>query len=159
MFNAVATAAACAISAATWAQRTSAGIQLRTEAEIIKPAEGEAARARLAAADHVVAGDRVLYTVEVHNVSGGPLHAVVFANPLPAGMKYLAGTATGPGAEITFSVDNAQSFAPAAQLRVKLASGAQRAATAEDYTHIRWALKTTLCTACVAYARFCATLR
>lgn len=63
---------------------------------------------------------------------------------IPAGMHYIDGSATGPGAHITFSVDSGRSFAPPDSLRVATdpaePESPTRRATAEDYTHIRYEL-------------------
>jgi hypothetical protein len=63
---------------------------------------------------------------------------------IPAGMRYVVGSATGPGARVTFSVDGGQSFAPPDSLRVATdpadPESAMRRARAREYTHIRYEL-------------------
>jgi len=48
---------------------------------------------------------------------------------IPRGLHYVAGSATGPRAEISFSADGGRSFGPPDELAVTT-----------DYTHIRWDL-------------------
>ena len=74
-------------------------------------------------------------------------------------MRYLDDTAAGPGAQITFSVDGGRTFDAPENLRVVGADGQRHAATAADYTHIRWQLKHILKGRSVAFARFRAVVK
>jgi hypothetical protein len=69
-------------------------------------------------------------------------------------MRYVADSAVGPGAEVSYSIDGGKSFERAENLRVTGADGQSRPATAADYTHIRWHLKNTLKANSVAFVRF-----
>jgi len=137
-----------------------AGVTISTMAEVeIKP-DGAAHRTTgLTAADHVVAGDQLVYTVEIHNSTPRALAGVVVTNPIPERMGYVAASAQGPGADIDFSVDGGLSFAKPGSLTIKLAGGLSRPATAADYTHIRWKLKYPLSANSIAFARFRASLK
>jgi len=91
------------------------------------------------APSEVFSGDVLRYTIVFDNTSSQDVAAgsVVITNPLPAETVYLEGSAMGMNTLITFSVDG-QVFAPPADLVV--GQGAQaRAATAADYSAIRWA--------------------
>jgi hypothetical protein len=57
---------------------------------------------------------------------------------IPPGLHYVAGSATGPRAEISVSADGGRSFAPPGELTV--VDPAPRKAQPADYTHIRWDL-------------------
>jgi hypothetical protein len=68
---------------------------------------------------------------------------------IPRGLHYVAGSATGPRAQISVSADGGRSFAPPGELMVAVdpAAGngpatdaAPRKAQPGDYTHIRWDL-------------------
>jgi uncharacterized repeat protein (TIGR01451 family) len=137
-----------------------AGITISTEAEVETTIAGPGQRSfGLATADHVVAGDQLVYTVGIHNPTSRTLSGVIVTNPIPNRMGYIAGSAQGPGADIDFSVDGGASFAKPEALTIKLAQGRTRPATALDYTHIRWKLKYPLSANSTAFARFRASLK
>lgn len=109
---------------------------------------------RLISADRVVPGDRVIYTLEVRNTGAAALAAPTFTQPIPDHMQYLADSAVGPGAEVSYSVDGGRSFDAPDNLKVHGADGEARPAVAADYTHIRWRLKNALKANSVAFVRF-----
>ena len=92
----------------------------------------------------MVAGPRpadaaaALYTVRFRYDGESEADGLVIVQGLPAGTRYVAGSATGPGASITFSVDGGETFGPPEALTLSDGPGEPRAATADDYTHIRW---------------------
>src|ERR1700736_4970955 len=65
---------------------------------------------KLIPADRVVPGDRVIYTLEVHNTGATALDAPIVTHPVPEHMRYVADSAVGPGAEVSYSVDGGRSF-------------------------------------------------
>jgi len=85
-----------------------------------------------------------LYTGRFRYEGEAPADALRIVLPVPAGMRYLQDSATGPGVEITFSVDGGRTFAAPDALRMMSAApGAllrTRRASAADYTHIQWLL-------------------
>jgi uncharacterized repeat protein (TIGR01451 family) len=110
--------------------------------------------AKLVPADRVVPGDRVFYTLEVRNTDGAEIAAPAVTYPIPQHMQYVADSAVGPGAEVSFSVDGGRSFDSAENLRIRTPEGTLRAAVAADYTNIRWQLKKKLKGRAVAFVRF-----
>ena len=108
---------------------------------------------KLIPADRVAPGDRVIYTLEVRN-TGAALEAPVVVQPVPEHMRYVADSAVGPGAEVSYSVDRGRSFDRAENLKVPGKDGEPRPAVAADYTHIRWRLKNSLKANSVAFVRF-----
>lgn len=112
---------------------------------------------RLVPAGKVVPGDEVVYTVTFANVSDEPADNIVITNPLPAELTYVPNSAFGPGSDVVFSVDGGNTFAPADELRV-VEDGVERAATPDDYTHIRWLLRNTVVAGAQGIARFKARL-
>ncbi len=110
-------------------------------------------------ADHLVAGDAVVYTLEVRNEGPTGVDDYAFTSPIPEHMVYVADSAVGPGADISYSVDGGRTFAAPEDLFVHGADGKQRAAVAADYTHIRWQLRNRLKTGSMALARFRALVR
>lgn len=109
---------------------------------------------KLIPADRVVPGDRVVYTLEVCNTGATALEAPVVTHPVPEHMRYVADSAVGPGAEVSYSVDGGHSFARAENLEVPGMDGRMHPAVAADYTHIRWQLKHSLKANSVAFVRF-----
>jgi uncharacterized repeat protein (TIGR01451 family) len=113
----------------------------------------------LAPADRVVPGDAVIYTLEIRNRGAADIVRPVISRAVPAHMVYVADSATGPGAEVTYSVDGGVTFGHPEGLRVMSSEGRSRRAVASDYTHIRWNLRMTLKSKSVAYARFRAVVK
>lgn len=101
--------------------------------------------ARSVPATSVSPGDVVEYVLTWENRGDAVAKDANVDDPIPKGTTYLAGTATGEGAEITFSADGGKTFAPAVRLtyEVRLPSGAveKRVATPAEYTHVRFTLK------------------
>lgn len=100
---------------------------------------------RWVATDAAKPGDVVEYALGYVNQGDSPAVDAVIEDPIPKGTTYLANTATGAGAEITFSSDGGETFAPPVKLtyEYRLPSGAveKRVATPAEYTHVRWILK------------------
>jgi uncharacterized repeat protein (TIGR01451 family) len=128
-----------------------AEVESRTEP---RSAQGRHAGAELVPADRVVPGDRVIYTLEVRNSGATAVDAPNFSYPVPEHMRYVADSAVGPGAEVSYSVDGGHSFSRAENLKVKGPDGKLRSAVAADYTDIRWQLKISLKANSVAFVRF-----
>ena len=134
---------------------TSPSIRVRLLAEVErKSVEGGREIVKLAPADRVVPGDEVIYTVEVRNTGSSDVVAPLIVRPVPTHMRLLGDSATGPGAEVTYSIDGGRVFDRAENLTTVGSDHRPRRATAGDYTHIRWQLKSTLKPKSVAYARF-----
>lgn len=109
---------------------------------------------QLTPADRVVSGDTVIYTLEVRNTAPTSVPRPVVTYAIPTHMTYTPDSAVGPGAEVTYSVDAGRSFDAPENLRIQEPGGQERAATAADYTHIRWQLKNALKGNSVAFVRF-----
>lgn len=92
----------------------------------------------------VVPGSIVVYTISAKNTGTQPADNVVVTNPIPKQMRYIDGSATGNGTDITFSVDGGKKYAKPDKLNVKDAAGKPRPATPEDYTHVRWTFNSSL---------------
>jgi len=109
---------------------------------------------KLVPADRVVSGDAVIYTLEVRNTAATTLPRPTVTYPIPEHMTYTPDSAVGPGTDVTYSVDAGRSFDTPENLKVQEPGGQVRAATAVDYTHIRWQLKNELKGNSVAFVRF-----
>ena len=93
---------------------------------------------RLVAANNVVTGDELRYTISLTNEGVDIVDAgsIVITNPLPPDTLYVEGSATGAGTQILYSLDD-ENFAPADELQVS--QGVVRVAGgAADYRSIRW---------------------
>jgi uncharacterized repeat protein (TIGR01451 family) len=108
---------------------------------------------KLAPADRLVPADQVIYTLEVHNTDASAVSAATVTYPIPQHMVYIANSAIGPGADVSYSVDG-RSFDKPENLKVPGPDGKLRAAIAADYTHIRWQLKHSLKANSTAFVRF-----
>lgn len=93
---------------------------------------------KVIAADEITPGDRILFTTSFINKGKEPSDNVVITNPIPAHTRYLANSARGEHCLITFSVDGGRAWGDAKTLKIRQKDGTFRAATAADYTHIRW---------------------
>jgi uncharacterized repeat protein (TIGR01451 family) len=114
---------------------------------------------KLIPADRVVSGDTVIYTLEVRNTAPISVRRPVVTYAVPAHMTYMPESAVGPGTEVTYSSDAGRSFDAPENLTVQEPGGQLRAATAADYTHIRWQLKHALKGNSVAFVRFRARMK
>jgi uncharacterized repeat protein (TIGR01451 family) len=130
-------------------------ISIKTIAEVeSKSTERGREVVKLIPADRVVPGDRVIYTLEVRNTGVAAVAAPTVTHPVPEHMLYVADTAVGPGAEVSYSVDGGRSFDRAENLKVPGVDGRMRPAVAADYTDIRWQLKNNLQANSTAFVRF-----
>lgn len=107
--------------------------------------KGGARTTKMVPAQSVSPGDVVEYVLTYTNQGDAPATDANIDDAIPKGTTYLADTASGEGAEITFSSDGGKTFAPAVKLtyEFRLPSGAveKRVATPAEYTHVRWTLK------------------
>lgn len=151
---------ALGLAAAPTGQATSSDIVVKAVAEVMtSPGEDGLAARKLAPATRVVPGDEVIYTLEVRNTGATSVRAPSVIYAVPAHMRYVADSATGPGAEVSFSVDGGHTFDQPENLHVPDADGHDRAAISSDYTHIRWKLKRILKSNSVAFTRFHAVVK
>ena len=137
--------------------RASEAVELRTRliAEV-REAGGtkEHPTFRLVPAKRLAQGQVVYYTLRITNPTPVFANKVQVSQMIPANTTYVPGSAAGPGADVEFSIDGGQTYAPAADL--KLEDGVTRASP-ERYTHIRWRLRNPLAPGATALARFRAT--
>lgn len=106
------------------------------EAETRNP-QGELVAVRKPAG-RVIPGTTVIYTNTLTNQGKMTLETPVIDNPVPENTEYLANSARGDGAAITFSVDDGTSYDVPEALMITGTDGQPVQAAAKDYTHIRW---------------------
>lgn len=139
--------------------RAAEAIEVTTtvQKEIVVEKEDGSKETQLIAADSVVPGQRVVYTISFRNVGNEPADNVVITNPIAETLTYVAGSAAGRDLEVEFSVDGGASFAPADELAV-VDNGIERPATNLDYTHVRWVMRSELAAGGQGQATFAAVL-
>ncbi len=98
--------------------------------------------------------DQLIVSVRFTNVSKSLVDTVRITSPIPADVKYVPGSASGPGSEVLFSVDNGRTFGRPAELTLAAPNGGTRAADPADYTHVRWVLSAPLDPGASGVARF-----
>jgi uncharacterized repeat protein (TIGR01451 family) len=113
----------------------------------------------LVPADRVVPGDEVFYTLEIRNTGSRRLPPPTVDFAIPEHMRYIANSAVGAGAEVSYSVDGGHTFDRPENLIVAAVGRDPHLATAADYTHIRWRLKHALQAKALALARFRAVVK
>jgi uncharacterized repeat protein (TIGR01451 family) len=113
----------------------------------------------LVPADRVVPGDEVFYTLEIRNTGSRPLPPPTVDFAIPEHMRYIANSAVGAGAEVSYSVDGGHTFDRPENLIVVASGRDSHLATPADYTHIRWRLKHALQAKALALARFRAVVK
>ena len=100
---------------------------------------------RLVATRSASPGDVLEYQLDYKNEGDEAASNAVIEDPIPKGTTFLANSAAGENAEITFSSDGGKTYALPVKLtyEVRLPSGAieRRVATPAEYTHIRWTVK------------------
>ena len=110
----------------------------------LKEVAGPGKATRLVPATSVSPGDVLEYVLVYSNNGDEAATSAVVEDPIPKGTTFVANSAEGEGAEITFSNDNGKTWAQAVKLtyQVKLPGGAveRRVATPSEYTNIRWTL-------------------
>jgi uncharacterized repeat protein (TIGR01451 family) len=146
--------ASCAVLAAR-GQAVSQPIAVKAIAEVeTRTSRNGRDAIKLVPADRLVPGDQVVYTVEIRNTGSVTVPNPSVPYPIPDHVRYLADSAVGPGAEVSFSIDGGRTFDRPENLKVAGPAGRLVPATAADYTHIRWQLKHSLKGNSVAFARF-----
>lgn len=132
-------------------------VQTTVQKQAVVVNEAGESETRLVAADLVVPGESVVYTITFTNVSVEPADNVVITNPIAADLMYVDGSAFGPGMDIQFSVDGGVTFAAANELTI-VEDGEVRDAQGGDFTHVRWVMQNDLEAGAQGIARFAAVL-
>jgi uncharacterized repeat protein (TIGR01451 family) len=129
------------------------------EQRVVEPTPNGGTVVRYVPASQVRLGEQVHYTLQVRNVSPAAVADAVVVRALPHNTRYVTGSAVGPGADVSFSIDGGATFAAAQRLTMNTYVGPPRRATADDYTHIRWRLRHALAPGATALLRFRAEFR
>lgn len=95
-------------------------------------------RTELVAPDLIVPGDRLIFGTDYANSGTEIVTKFTVTNPLPAAVRLAPDAA----ADLTVSVDGAQTWGTLVSLTVAAENGSKRSATHADVTHVRWVLDT-----------------
>jgi hypothetical protein len=117
-------------------------------------ADGGAQQVQIASGTIASHADQLIVSVRFTNVSESLVDTVRITSPIPADVKYVPGSASGPGSQVLFSVDNGRTFGRPAELMLAAPNGGTRVADAADYTHVRWILSAPLDPGASGVARF-----
>ena len=90
-----------------------------------------------APATDVEPGEQVRYRLAYTNDGAEAADRVSLVMPVPAEVTYLEGSIAGNAAQVTFSGDNGESFAPREAVRITDGE-TERVAASADITHIKW---------------------
>jgi uncharacterized repeat protein (TIGR01451 family) len=155
-FVAASLCAGAVIGAAEAPSRAPLDLIVSSTLERIVAAADDGGVAELAVTSATVAShaDQLIYSVRFTNAGAHVLDTVRITSAVPAGVKYVAGSASGPGSEALFSVDNARTFGRPVELRLAAPDGSKGLADAADYTHVRWVLDAPLDAGAAGSARF-----
>jgi uncharacterized repeat protein (TIGR01451 family) len=130
-------------------------IELKTIAESEQEYVNDAGQKskRLVPASKVVPGDEVIWTITAKNICEKAADSIVIANPVPEQMNYVANSAVGIGADITYSLDG-KDFKSPTVLTVGDANGAVRPARADEFRAVRWTYKNAFAPGATAFVRY-----
>lgn len=105
----------------------------------------------------ILAGDVVQYRLRFTNTTSGPLSGVVFTNPIPAGLRYVPGSASGDRTDVTveYSIDGGRTYS-AKPMVVQVIDGkrVEKPALPEQYSHVRWTVRGQVSASAVVTAEF-----
>lgn len=119
-------------------------IQIKAEKEIVVKQKGKDVVKKVAVKS-INPGEVITYKITYKNEGDELAKDAVINDPIPEGCFYLAETAEGKGADITYSIDKGKTYnkptiltyeatGPGGKKELKVASP-------EEYTHIRWVIK------------------
>jgi uncharacterized repeat protein (TIGR01451 family) len=87
-------------------------------------------------------GDIVRYTLMAENTGAQSAHNIEVVDPIPFGTEYVAGSATGEGSAIFYSVDGGNTYSRQPMIDVRDEQGrvVRKPAPASMYTHVKWVI-------------------
>jgi len=119
-------------------------ISITTSKEVVETVNGAKVR-KLVPTKLAATGDTLVYTLSYSNKGDETASEAIVDNPISAGMSYIDNSASGAGADITFSIDGGKNYKKPSLLtyEIKQPNGSVQKYTArpEEYTHIRWTIR------------------
>ena len=104
-------------------------------------------------------GEQFVLTLRFTNTTGTTVDGVRITSAIPAGLRYVAGSATGPGGLVLFSVDGGRTFGTEQELSPRGAAPESGGAQLNVYTHVRWVLEAPLEVGATGFVRLRALAR
>ena len=137
------------------------GIRLDPLLEKIVESKGPdgAARFELVPAAVSAGAEQFVLTLRFTNTTGSIVDGVRITSAIPVGLRYVAGSATGPGGRVLFSVDGGRTFGTEQELAARGTNPESGAAEQNAYTHVRWVLEAPLEVDAAGFVRFRALAR
>lgn len=89
----------------------------------------------------VIPDDMIVYTTHYHNKGKVAAESIVITNPIPKDTAYVDGSGVIENTTLSYSVDGGKKFDVPEHLTITENDGKRRPATANDYSNIRWTLK------------------
>jgi uncharacterized repeat protein (TIGR01451 family) len=123
-----------------------------------KKADG-AVRYELAPAVVTASGEQFVLTLRFGNATGTTIDGVRITSAIPAGLRYVPGSATGPGGLVLFSVDGGRTFGTEQELAARQPAPQPGDARSDAYTHVRWVLEAPLEAGATGFVRLRASSR
>lgn len=119
-----------------------AQVELSTESQIQEyyVAENGDSKLHWVNSKKVRPGKNMKLVISYHNSGSEPANGLYLDNPVPKDATYVEGSATGVNALVTFTVDGGKNYGAASELSIT-ENSVKRAATAADYTGVRWTLQ------------------
>jgi uncharacterized repeat protein (TIGR01451 family) len=144
---------------ADWA--ASKGVRLDALLEKVVESKGPDGAVRYDLAPGVVSagGGQFVLTLRFTNTTGATVDGVRITSAIPAGLRYVAGSATGPGGLVLFSVDGGRTFGTELELAVRGGAPESGGADQTVYTHVRWVLAAPLEVGATGFVRLRALAR
>lgn len=90
---------------------------------------------------NMLPGDTAVHTIVYENISDKATENISIINNVPGHMIYIKDSASGEDTEITFSINNGESYHRPEELIKKQLDGTERLALPEEYHSIRWLVK------------------
>ena len=99
-------------------------------------------------------GEQFVLTLRFTNTTGAMVDSVRITSVIPAGLRYIAGSATGPGGLVLFSSDGGHTFGSEQELTARAATSESGSTEQTAYTHVRWVLSAPLEVGATGFVRF-----
>ena len=128
---------------------------------LVVTAENVTAKSRGASSEAVMPGDVVRYQLRFTNPNQGDVRGVVFTNPVPQGLRYVAGSAGADRQDVVveYSIDGGKTYsARPMESVVEAGKRVQKPAAPEKYSHVRWTVRGSIAPGATVTAEFRAML-